>query len=371
MKGRKFINSSGKICAVKEINGNVTVFEDGTKINTNVLLDTKYFTALPQGNIQTVQQTQQPPQQNPLKMERIDPDQFFSKKSVMQNSIMEQISSMPSDFVNKIPITPEERANPRGERNDSYNSPRNEFYDVANSSNIEIPYNPDIEAEEIAKRNSHLFDNTKQQINNQASAFSRYLDEGDEQEIRQSAQAIPKNAPVHIEHAQNPNVNVNVNHIEEGRASTKEINPVMGGNAYQERYSDPMIEIFKKSKMNTDFKINIEIAKKIPKISYIEMMEENCETSIVEYLAQEFTASILANPNLIKDMIVAKIRGMMETPTHNKIFKKGDDEIKPVAKKTTAAVKAPAKKPTKRVLPVVDIKDTEEMNEGVQRNNEE
>jgi hypothetical protein len=159
---------------------------------------------------------------------------------------------------------------------------------------------------------------------------------------------------------------VNIDYVDEGRASTKEINPVMGGNAYQERYSDPMIEIFKKSKMNTDFKITIDIIKKIPKISYIEMMEENCETSIIDYLAQEFTNSILSNPNLIKDMISDKIRGMMDVP-HNKIFKKATNEdTKPIAKKSVT--KTPAKKTNKRVLPITDIKDAEEMNEGIQKN---
>ena len=41
------------------------------------------------------------------------------------------------------------------------------------------------------------------------------------------------------------------------------------------------------------------------------MMEESCETSIIDYLATEFTESILRNPNAIKDKIAEELRRLV------------------------------------------------------------
>ena len=96
-------------------------------------------------------------------------------------------------------------------------------------------------------------------------------------------------------------------------------------------------------------------------------MEENCETSIIDYLAQEFTNSILANPTYIKDIIINRIKEMMNAP-HNKIFKKGNDEILPEIKSSKQLVKSPTKR-TKRVIPLVETKG-EEVNDTQNKNKE-
>jgi hypothetical protein len=108
--------------------------------------------------------------------------------------------------------------------------------------------------------------------------------------------------------------------VEEHRAEVRQVDPVMGNNYNnQNAYLDPMIGIFKKAKMNTDFKISIDINKKIPKLAYIELMEESCDTSIIEYLANEFTDSILRNPEFIKNKIMEEIRNMIEPKPKNKV----------------------------------------------------
>ena len=73
-----------------------------------------------------------------------------------------------------------------------------------------------------------------------------------------------------------------------------------------------LISMFKKTKRNTEFKMTIDLEKKIPRLDTIEMLEDSYETSIIEYLAQEFTNEILSNPNLIRDKIIEELKSMLE-----------------------------------------------------------
>lgn len=71
---------------------------------------------------------------------------------------------------------------------------------------------------------------------------------------------------------------------------------------------DPIITMFKGVKRNVKFDINVEISDKIPRLDFIEMMEDSYEISLIDFLAEEFTNKILQNPNIIKDTITEKIK---------------------------------------------------------------
>lgn len=70
---------------------------------------------------------------------------------------------------------------------------------------------------------------------------------------------------------------------------------------------DPIITMFKNVKRSVDFSLSLDIDNKIPRLDFIEMMEDSYNTSIVEYLADEFTNEILRNPSIIKDKIIDEI----------------------------------------------------------------
>ena len=70
---------------------------------------------------------------------------------------------------------------------------------------------------------------------------------------------------------------------------------------------DPIIRMFKGVKRSLDFNVSINIDNKIPRVDFIEMMEDSYETSIIDFLADEFTNNIVSNPQMIKEMIKAKI----------------------------------------------------------------
>ena len=74
---------------------------------------------------------------------------------------------------------------------------------------------------------------------------------------------------------------------------------------------DPIITMFKNVKRVKEFSISFEIKNKIPRPDFIEMMEDSYNTSIIDFLASEFTDNLLKNPQIIEDMIKQKIKELV------------------------------------------------------------
>lgn len=90
---------------------------------------------------------------------------------------------------------------------------------------------------------------------------------------------------------------------------------------------DPVAPLFKNIKKTLDFSIEIKIEGKIPRLDFIEMMEDSYDVSIIDYLSNEFTKNLIDDPSKIKDKISLKIKEMIKKS-------KGKSEVKSVAKKT-------------------------------------
>ncbi len=69
--------------------------------------------------------------------------------------------------------------------------------------------------------------------------------------------------------------------------------------------------MFRKAKRTQDFQVELKIENKIPRLDFIEMMEDSYELSIIDYLAEEFTNDLLKNPNFIKEVVKEKIKEMV------------------------------------------------------------
>lgn len=74
---------------------------------------------------------------------------------------------------------------------------------------------------------------------------------------------------------------------------------------------DPIYTMFRNTKRNIDFLFQFDVEEKIPRLDFIEMMEDSYQTSIIDFLADEFTQKLLKNPNLIKEKISEKIRNLV------------------------------------------------------------
>jgi len=127
--------------------------------------------------------------------------------------------------------------------------------------------------------------------------------------------------------------------------------PIQQTPIQQVQVEDPIISMFKNVKRIVDFKFEFSIEEKIPRIDFIEMMEDSYNTSIVEYLADEFTNKLLNDPSIIKNLIKEKIESLVKQG--DVVETKKTTTRKPRAKKTTTETedkktttrKSTAKKP--------------------------
>jgi hypothetical protein len=111
--------------------------------------------------------------------------------------------------------------------------------------------------------------------------------------------------------------------------------------------------MFQKTKRNTEFKVTVDLVKKIPRLDTIEMLEDSYEVSIIDYLAEEFTEQLLSNPSIIRNKIAQELRDMLErrnpkpkVEVKQEVKQEVKEPVKSNAKTTTtkpAAKKAAAK----------------------------
>jgi hypothetical protein len=302
--GKRFQNKSGKICTIKDINEQVTTFDDNTRVETKYLLDKKYFVEMPSNNFNSsFGQT-----------EKIDPNHFLNNQ---RNPILEQIRSLSTDIIDKLPP-------------DNMSSRRDNFYPTDNSFAV-LPEDPEMERQELEKKyninSSAVTNNAIEQANAQMNRLlndpkwgkmiSEEMNYQPQSKVTQQTQAVVQQTqPV----VQTKNDNYDY------QPQTRQVDPVVETKYQQQSFVDPIVSMFQKAKRTTNFKISLDIEKKIPRLDFIEMMEDSYETSIIDYLAQEFTEQILSNPNLIKTKISDEIRNML----YKKANKSTRDEIRQV-----------------------------------------
>ena len=241
-------NITGEDVKVIDSFENIAILENKQKINVNTLMDTSQYT------------------------EQIDPGSFFNNQGAY-NSLAEKIKNIPTanivDEEGVISVNVGDNLSP-----------------VSNESAIVMTTEED-ERAALMQKYGVVDDNTNA-ISKQNEAFSKILGEDSDE--------LP---PVPVKKTQ---LNVdNVQHVEVAREvyqpPTQRVN-----------IEDPIITMFKGVKRNVKFDINIEISDKIPRLDFIEMMEDSYETSLIEFLADEFTNKILQNPSIIRDTITEKIK---------------------------------------------------------------
>lgn len=240
-------NKTGEIVKVIDTFENIAILENKQKMDVRKLTDPSFFT------------------------EQIDINNFFNNQGAY-NSLAEKIKNIPME--NIVDTDGEVRGTVMV---DGVRMPSSEESAV-------ILSDPEQERIELARKYGLESDN-KDSMQSQNAAFAKILGEGAEEEL-------PKIEPRKTE--------VVVNGQSEKQVS-KTYHPPVSQN-------DPITNMFKNVKRNVSFKMNIEISNKIPRLDFIEMMEDSYEVSIIDYLAEEFTQNLLKNPSLIKDMIKDRIK---------------------------------------------------------------
>jgi hypothetical protein len=210
--------------------------------------------------------------------EQIDPSNFFNNQGAY-NILADKIKNIPTDMIRdedgSTPLT-------------TINIYDDKFRPATNDSAI-IYANENDERQELIKKYG-VSESNQNALEKQNMAFQKLL--GDDEEITPPVQSIKR-----------PEVNPN---------------PVI---QKQEPVEDPIISMFKRAKRTTEFSVELEIVNKLPRLDFIEMMEDSYDVSMIDYLAQEFTQEIILNPDAIKQTIKDKIEQL--------VYKKKTSDVNP------------------------------------------
>jgi len=273
-------NRTGEVIRVIDSFENIAILENKTKIDTRRLMDPSLYT------------------------EEIDPSKFLDTRSAY-NSIFEEIKKLP---INNIP-------DEKGEIRPSVNVD-NRYVPPAEEDSAIIYGSIDDEREELARKYG-VNPNPVQEVSKQNEAFARILEDTPE------AEEIPVARTQYVQPEES------VQRIEIDREEPKRV-PA-------EPKIDPVVQMFKGIKRSVDFTLDIKLENKIPKLEFIELMEDSYERSLIEYLAEEFTNELVRNPAALRKSIADKIREM--------VYEKPKAAAKRPAKPNTANRSAAAKKP--------------------------
>ena len=286
-------NATGELIKVIDSFENIAILENKGKADVSQLLNPDLYT------------------------EQIDPSSFFNNQGAY-NSLADKIKSIPADKIRDDEGNGEVIVNVDG---------NNQFKPQTNESAV-IQVSEEDERAELARK--YGVSTPQNDIDKQNQAFAKLL--GEEEEVVQTVQ-------VNREEPQRP------------------YNPPVQQIQQTQQAEDPIITMFKNVKRVKDFSISLEIKNRIPRPDFIEMMEDSYNTSIIDFLAAEFTDNILKNPQIIEDMIRQKIKELVYgAEVKAKINDQITDSVTQI-KDTLEPI----------VIPTKNSSDREKMNEGVDK----
>lgn len=245
-------NLTGDTIKVIDSFENIAILENKQKIDVKTLMDSNQYT------------------------EQIDPSSFFNNQGAY-NILAEKIKNIPTNMIQ----------DEEGVTSVSPVSTYDNFAPTSNESAV-IMSSEDDERAELARKYGVSMDNTSS-LEKQNEAFAKLLGEDSDNEL-------PK---------------VNPFKLPEGFPENSVVQRVEVDRKPVQKVEDPIITMFKRTKRNVEFKINIEVSDKIPRLDFIEMMEDSYEISMIDFLADEFTNKILQDPSVIRESIKNKIKQLV------------------------------------------------------------
>jgi len=276
-------NQTGEVVRIIDSYQNIAITEKKERIDANRLLDSKYFT------------------------EYIDPKSFFQDTSTY-NLFAEKIKNVD---LSKIP---DDDSSFNG---NLINMPSTNGFNPSTDESAVMMYDPEDEKAELMRKYGATDTSA---LTKQNQAFSKILGDDGGEVVQVNVDRTPTvNQPVQTSLPQ-PEVNQRVN------------------------FEDPIITMFKNAKKNVDFSIDLKVEGKIPRIDFIEMMEDSYEISIIEFLADEFTNDLLKNPSKLKMKIISELKKTVYPNQKEDLV----EEVKPVVESVKSEVKPKAPRGRKK-----------------------
>jgi hypothetical protein len=281
LANRKFRdNSTGELIKVIDSFENIAILENKQKIDVRRLMNPSFYT------------------------EEIDPKSFLNINNAYSH-LVDKIKNLNTDNLIDEATT---------KTNESYTQTQDPYRPISNESAI-VEVSEDDERAELARRYG-VIDNREATIKQQ-EAFSKLLNDEDLPEPPATVNSYTISAEESIERIE----------IQRDQTGVPVSKPV-------EKPEDPIQTMFKGIKRSVDFTLDLQLNNKIPKLEFIEMMEESYERSIIDYLAGEIANDLIKDPYSLKLKIAQKIKDMVyNKPAVKKVVKKTTTR-KPVTKKT-------------------------------------
>ena len=274
LKNKIFKNKlTGDTFTIVDQYQNVAITSNKEKVNTSLLQNNNIFEEVSSMSIVNESFTTR-------KVEDvIDPNNFFDNQRTY-DVFAEKIKNVDMSNI----------------KDDSYNDSSvnanlpNDFRPSSNDSAV-IMSDPEYEIEELKRKYGAT--SIDDSLRKQNEVFSKILEEPSDNQPEEQPYV-----PVQLSEQQNNRQNL-MNIQNEPPIQRIEV-------------QDPVIGMFKNVKRNTEFKINLKVDGKIPRLDFIEMMEDSYEVSIIEYLADEFTNNLLKDPSIIRNEIINEIKSLID-----------------------------------------------------------
>lgn len=246
-------NKTGEIIKVIDSFENLAILENKQKISVSDLNNSTLFT------------------------EQIDPSNFFNNQSAY-NLLADKIKNIPTEMIKdedgSVPVA-------------TTNFYDDKFRPATNESAI-VYGNEDDEKQELIRKYGATTD-SQNEIDKQAQAFQKIL--GEEEPINNIQ----------------PITGSGVSQLRNTIPTQPQIK--------SETPEDPIISMFKRAKRTIEFVTEVQITNKLPRLDFIEMMEDSYDVSMIDYLADEFTNQIVSNPQMIRNTIKSKIEELVYNKT--------------------------------------------------------
>lgn len=301
-------NRTGETIKVIDSFEDIAILENKQKINVKQLMDSSQYT------------------------EQIDPDSFFNSQGAY-NNLADKIKNIPTNNIVD------------GDGQVTVNFDDDSFRPAMNESAV-IMSNEDDE---------------------RAALMAKYGAVGDGNEAAKQAETFNKilnpEAETPVE-TYTPKPEVSVNNMP-GHSNPPEP-PVQ-----RVEVDDPVVTMFKRTKRNVKFDVSFEISDKIPRLDFIEMMEDSYEISIIDFLADEFTNKILQDPTSIRENIKDKIKqlvygGTVTKKTVSNTVQSEENETKEEDKdmESVSSKKLSASDRVKMIMSLETVEEVEESLKG-------
>jgi hypothetical protein len=262
---------TGDTFTIIDVYQNIAITDKKEKINTSILANERLFAPLSNQNTSTMNEDRN------YKVDSVDPNKFFNNQNIY------------NEFADKIKKIPLEDLPKESTITDNVNSSILKDINVSNESAI-ILSDPQDEIEELKRKYGAT--SIDENLKKQNEIFSRYFEDEQSQPTQPTQQKEESKFLKEQNMSTFENIEAPVHRIE---------------------VVDPIISMFKNVKRNIDFKIDFKVEGKIPRIDFIEMMEDSYDISIIDFLAQEFAEKLLNDPQILISKIKSEIKRLVES----------------------------------------------------------